>query len=769
MTPPAPLLLLLLAASPSASSAQAAGRTPGAPRVPLAGAFTISGGVSLGAYEAGALYQGLESIKARPGVVDLKLVTGASAGALNGLLSILSYCGEKVDDPRESLFWRTWVPLGFDQLFVPEDAGKLSALSTRAISAAATDVEYVWERGLAVGCDVVLGVTVTHGEARSVRTAGDRLALDRMEEKVALRIRGRGPGRPPSVRNYADPEDPMGGLLLVTDEEGEVAFHELRDLLLASAAYPVAFPPQPLRHCRAAPTRGAERICLARDARTELFVDGGLLDNTPLRFAIRLAGGGLEERPGGAPGWSDRPNMRRSSVPSGTVFSFLTPDVAEYPDVEFTPRRATTHSLVTLLTSVVGGLVSTARSKELTTLLEEQPELARKVRVLLRGAPAASAPMNAFFGFFERELRAFDFYLGMYDAWRMSGRSRVQLLAPGEARSDSVEAGWRPFFCVRDVMEAAGRKLDGAGPLDERSCAGDDLASLRILLQVSLERLYRDCAAGAGRWREDGVTTSSKWCRHAMVGGEPPILAGVTPLGPGEWRRQGDEDATSYTMRLLAGHRFVFRDLGLDGGETALAMPRIRERLGRVANRVAELQPRDDRMLVTIGARAGMNALVYEAPNTLFHATLGPEFEIGWSGRYWARIHAHAPWLRLAAALHMRGVGDLLSSGDHTWSAALVGGIELQPRRLSSLATQIRFGLRGGYLFADGDNFSTGSCSDVRRDRLGGCSRPVVESLAALTLLEGFRLQLVGEWFPPAGGQPGLWAIAPSVGIEWSF
>ena len=70
-------------------------------------------------------------------------------------------------------------------------------------------------------------------------------SLPRMEEKFAIRIQGEA-WPPPRATNYVSPGGAVLTPFLVTDEGGEIAFQEIRDLVFASMAFPVAFEPQPL-------------------------------------------------------------------------------------------------------------------------------------------------------------------------------------------------------------------------------------------------------------------------------------------------------------------------------------------------------------------------------------------------------------------------------------------------------------------------------------------------------------------------------------------
>ncbi len=64
------------------------------------------------------------------------------------------------------------------------------------------------------------------------------------------------------------------------------------------------------------------------------------------------------------------------------------------------------------------GFINTARNKELVDLFRSSPELANQMIVGRGYYWPVSALLGAFLGFFEREFRVHDFYLGMVDARR---------------------------------------------------------------------------------------------------------------------------------------------------------------------------------------------------------------------------------------------------------------------------------------------------------------------------------------------------------------
>ncbi|MFP2957243.1 patatin-like phospholipase family protein [Myxococcus sp. 1LA] len=713
--------------------------------------LTVSGAVSLGAYEAGFLAYAASTARA-DGVERMRLLTGASAGSLNVLLAVLAACGEATPGgPARSLFWETWIPVGYGRLFVPEDVTPLGVFSRAWLEAQALRIEAAWNRGLTPECDVVLGVSATRVEPRLVHVASGRMALPRMEEKFALRIQGRGPGRLPRVTNYTTPGSTRREPLLVTDARGEVAFEQLRDLVLASMAFPVAFPPKALATCAAGET-AQPGVCLASEAHVADYVDGGIFDNTPLRLAVGLARDGLEPgKAGGVPRWRDVPEPGVSRSPTDVFFAFLDPDAAEYPaaPVRQTPREEL--QLPQLVGSVLAAFVDTARSKELALLLEEEPEIARRLALPRRHFPAAGAPLAAFLGFFETAFRDFDFHLGMYDARAMYAQAATAGFGRVEALDGTAPS---PLACMSAVYDSV--------PGAETACASEQLADFRVLLQVSLDRLYAIChdakEAGARGWR-------NAQCERAAAGGAPPRVPGVSPVTWPDWRRGAQESELVHILRLLSAYGFRFTDLGVPPGRDDLALLRIRQVLGHAVQRLAEVQPGEGSAAVEFAGKLVADTIAYEPPRTSLHFVMGPTLtELGVS------LGTDAPavprGLRLSGALGLRGLQRVFSSGggDH-FALVAVAGPEFRPPALQAALVQGRFALRGGWQFSTREPSNSEDCGAAG---VSACSRPVVQALLGATFLERFRVQLVGEWYPPARGSRGLWAIAPGIGVELS-
>lgn len=742
--------------------------TPAAPVGPRPLSLTISGGVSLGSYEAGFLYYALETAKRNPKLFDLRLATGASAGSINALLSVMSACSELDPSPSQSLFYSTWVTVGFRELFVPRDSTALGIFSRRHLSRRVERLEERFRQGLSEACDAVLGVSVTRLEPKGGGQAHNPLSPPRVEERFALRVRGRGPGREPELTNYVDPNYRFGQPMLPENGGRQVAFSSLRDLLYASSAFPIAFPPVRLAHCvsDAGVAGGRGPSCPPAKAERDLFLDGGVFDNQPLRFAARLAGAGLRDA-GGATSWEASPSLDAFRLPDRSLFVHFSPDTTDYPLPEASSQGRTYDSALDLVENFFEHFVVTARSKELSVLFEERPELRSRVVPARRHFPTVSGLLAAFFGFFERDFREFDFYLGMYDARRfyadevrvLDGPSPPPYAYPEDSAVAAAE--WRPLGCMRAVYDGEG---DAA-----RACEGADLANFRALVQTSLDRLYDDCA---GLPPSRAAEAQSTHCRRAMGRSAPPRVPG-TP-GPGWLRRdvaQGESDF-AYTLRLLVHHRFHFRDLGVPRDEGQLALRRVRAELGRVVDRLAAAQPRGTSAVVSVLGTPALNLISYSAPQTLLYGVAGIPIELGVSASF-PESRWFPSWLRLDAGLQVRGLATLLSSEKDFVAPAPFLGLEADLPVLSGSLVQTRVGARAAYVFSTGDAFHIHDCPPPDdKPRVGDCSRFGAQAVGVFTFYDRLRLHLLGEWYPALRKRDEtLWSVGPALGLQvaWPF
>jgi hypothetical protein len=729
--------------------------------------ITISGAVSLGSYEAGLVHYAIESMRLNPAAATPRIVTGASAGSVNGFMTILQSCGGAVADPTESLLWKAWIPLGLDQLHTGKDSEKTAAFSRAAFKAPLDLIVRAWEAGLPESCDSVLGISVTRLVPRAVTTEGDRLRLPRVEEHFVLRIQGRGPGRAPRLTNYVDPKWD-GEQALLPEKDGEVVFSAVVDALFASTAFPGAFPPQAVKHCI---VRGGEAkvACPVEEATADLFVDGGVFDNTPVGLATRVASAGLRVDAGGEARWLERPDLAVRELPPSLVVAYVSTEARTFPAATDEPRPEEIQTVLGVAGQVGGAFYATARAKNLLYVQDDSPELFERLLIPERHLPAASSPLGAFFGFIEGELRRFDFALGMYDARRLA----LERLGPRLARAGQRDgprfpedtpaarkaaAAWRPYRCLKAVLE---------GEKDaEETCRGDDLRDFRIVLQTSIERLWDRCARmkyGSAAYDSDPL------CKSARLG-EPVLgVPFVGELAGDGWRRNEGENEAGYSMRLLASHGLQFKDLGLAPGESAKAPAALRARFLRIGESLAETQPLGQAVVLSTLVKMAADQVAYVPPRFTMWAVYGRDPEVGISQGFQVGGVFVSP-VRLHAAVQFSGLDQVFSSeGGEAAIGALVGA-EYLPSFWASTKLQPSLLLRAGWLFSFNDDGGFSSCPEPASDTIGTCSRPMVQGGVSATLLERVRLQLTANWYPPAqNGEEHQWSIAPGIGVQWTF
>ncbi len=297
--------------------------------IPLA--LVLSGGVSLGSYEAGlswAVVRFSRDASSRPadasGAPRLVAVTGASAGSINALLSGISWCtepGPDEDSVDHNLLHDTWLAVGFDGL-LPDDArGYMpgdALLSTRplleaigrfqsSVSSSATG------RRFRPGCRLPIGLTVTRATAAQHEVDG--LALRTQRFALPWRLEVSADGRPRVMSQRLGEGEGQSDVLDIARRDGSslettLSWAQATQGLLASAAFPLAFRARELCDCSArcplsnqvktgtceGPLGPITQLsCPARSPDGEpltlcshQYVDGGIFDNTPVGLGVEL-------------------------------------------------------------------------------------------------------------------------------------------------------------------------------------------------------------------------------------------------------------------------------------------------------------------------------------------------------------------------------------------------------------------------------------------------------------------------------------------------
>lgn len=392
--------------------------------------LTLSGGVSLGSYEAGVNWGLIEVFKrtADPTIrkawhlprYELKTMAGASAGNINGFLAAIEWCRtDQPTPPEQSLFWKIWVPTGFDQLFPlerysQEDSTK--ALFSRryfdevlfdTIKAAMRDLPASTGPG---GCTIPVGVTITRLTPDTIHISTGLHALTQRYAAVVNVSRQGGVlafrAPPADLRDNGK----LGALILLPDCRGAIDPTDVFSLVEASSAFPGAFAPVSVKY--------EERLgsgCDRHEQDSTFFSDGGLFDNNP----IDLAAGVYDETVSPYPQRAD----------SDAILVFTDPDALRG---RFATVRQESHALadsghvvatggIAALLDLFAGAVPSARQYEIQafgrTLARAPTVFVRdNIKVTDRRFPLVGEQLGNFGAFLGKPFREYDFYAGVYDA-----------------------------------------------------------------------------------------------------------------------------------------------------------------------------------------------------------------------------------------------------------------------------------------------------------------------------------------------------------------
>lgn len=418
------LVVLVLGMSVTDVHAQSPGRRD-AEHVPVI--LTLSGGVSLGSYEAGVNWGLVEVFKQTASDslrkawnlpwYHLATAAGASAGNINGFLAAIEWCrGTEPTPPEASLFWKVWVRTGFDQLFPLERYNQRDTtralFSRRYFHQVLFDTIEAAMRGLpraapAAGCAVPIGVTITRVAPDTIVIShGIRALTQRYAAAVTLARRNDSLvflAAPPELRDNGK----LGALILLPDCRDVVRASHVFSLIEASSAFPGAFSPVSLQY-----QDQPHGDCAGQPHDSALFSDGGLFDNNPIDLAAGLYNETVWRHP-------DRADTT-------AIMIFIDPDAArgrlaavERARADSNPPPAT--GGIAALLDLFAGAVPAARQYEAQSfarLLARAPNVFARsnIKITDRRFALVGEQLGNFAAFLGKPFREYDFYVGVYDA-----------------------------------------------------------------------------------------------------------------------------------------------------------------------------------------------------------------------------------------------------------------------------------------------------------------------------------------------------------------
>ncbi|QQR41298.1 patatin-like phospholipase family protein [Myxococcus xanthus] len=420
-------------------------------------ALVVSGGISLGAYQAGFLSTLVRfwSVAQREGAeADLgnpapRVWTGASAGAVNALLGGLASCdtafAQPTWSPEQSLFWTVWI----DQLdlgrLLPEERNE-PPQGTHLFSEPHMQdtLQLILKKAQTTrfkeDCTFAYGITVTNLRGREVPFGEGgpdaQFKLKRVTEKLVVQVMTQGEGkltaRLPFMEGAASASFPHIGVkpkelayypALGAQPTGDGG-HEvsLSNLLLtpqASGAFPLAFPPVPVEVSFFNQTQWGPLESLK-------LIDGGVLNNNPVDLAVRLGSRWVERST------SRETTLNRERFP----VVYLDQDAVAWDWASPPERPERSRSpLDEAYFQYLGNVLNAARDSAVLNTLEHDINLSGRIQIPRRTSVLPSEFQFAMMGFFDRRFREHDFYRGMQDAIRflstqLTSTRAVDLLVP---------------------------------------------------------------------------------------------------------------------------------------------------------------------------------------------------------------------------------------------------------------------------------------------------------------------------------------------------
>ena len=352
--------------------------------------MVISGGVSLGAYEAGynwAMIKMLSNIKNESQIVAPKLrsVTGASAGSINALLTAMYWCQKPEIKEKNSiddnLFYTTWVELGLDDLIIKgRDPHNKSTLFTRnALREDAKEIlEHLSKPIYQQGCEVPLGFSVTKATPITTEFQQTGIKIKNQHFSVPLLLKEQNGHLQLFNKTMSKSTDYYISIPNIEQDNSKI-----KDVLFASSAFPGAFQQVKLHYIY----EGKEQ--------SHYFIDGGAYDNLPLQLAIEL------DRRAKDFIFIDPSNMRKEVEEAKK-------EEKEHPPIGFLNSNASP------LINAVDIFQSMRLYNSITQYFDETS--GRKLILSSRKHPITGNFLGHFGAFLNRDFRVYDYYVGIYDA-----------------------------------------------------------------------------------------------------------------------------------------------------------------------------------------------------------------------------------------------------------------------------------------------------------------------------------------------------------------
>jgi len=357
-------------------------------RAPIDFSMTISGGVSLGAYQSGynwAIIKMLSEMKESSQILNptLRSISGASAGSINALLASIYWCQKPSISLRntidDNLFFETWVNLGIEDLIIQgEDSSNKSTLFSRKELYKKADniMQHMSQPIFKKGCEVPIGFSVTKAtpiveEFQGIKVRNQHFSVPFTLKESSGKLKIENKKMPPSTDFF----------ISIPDIEKD--YKKVVNVLFASSAFPGAFQQIKLDYA------------YKNKLRSSYFIDGGAYDNIPLQLATELN-------------------------PKAKFFVFMDPSSMR-KEPPMTQKEENEEIPIGFFNSSFSPLSSAVEIFQQMKLYEAINKYFRndselKLVLSSRYHPLTAGFLEHFGAFMDRNFRLYDYYVGVYDA-----------------------------------------------------------------------------------------------------------------------------------------------------------------------------------------------------------------------------------------------------------------------------------------------------------------------------------------------------------------
>ena len=357
---------------------------------PINLSMVISGGVSLGAYEAGynwAMIKMLSNIKHESNVVSPKLrsVTGASAGSINALLTAMYWCQKpeftEKNSVEDNLFYSTWVELGLNELIIKgrDPQNKSTLFSRRALKESANSIlEHLKQPIYEQGCEVPLGFSVTKATPITTEFQNSGIKIQNQHFSIPFTIKEVDNKMKIFNRKMPKSTDYYISIPDIEKDNGRII-----DVLFASSAFPGAFQQVKLDYI------------YEGEKKSHYFIDGGAYDNLPLQLATELDKRAKDFI------FIDPSNMRN-----------------EVAEIEKTEQEEVPIGFLNSNALPLMNAVDIFQSMRLYSAITQYfgEDSGKKLILSSRQHPITGKFLGHFGAFLNRDFRVYDYHVGVYDA-----------------------------------------------------------------------------------------------------------------------------------------------------------------------------------------------------------------------------------------------------------------------------------------------------------------------------------------------------------------